>query len=182
MSIWRITITSLQNCPDITILVTSGDNHGVSYEVTNGDSYGVSLGVGQGVCNEVSHEIGQQGVVLGQDLCFELVVSYTSSNVKDHNSSCIIVIDLLTMMMVSDQRHQPLTCAPGRRSVRHPGCCSLPLIHVSPTARHPRHPQYPKTSNTHAYLSYNRDTPEALKNIQELQGRPVSMKMLTGQK
>ena len=54
-------IARVCNCPDITILVSSGDNHGVSYEVTNGVSYGVSLGVGQGVCNEVSHAIGQHG-------------------------------------------------------------------------------------------------------------------------
>lgn len=35
-------------------------------------------------------------------------------------------------------RHHPLTCASGSRSVRHPGCRCLPLIHVS-GPRHSHH-------------------------------------------
>ena len=48
---------------------------------------------------------------------------------------------MTTMMMMLESgrsRHHPLTCASGSRSVRHPGCRCLPLIHVS-GPRHSHH-------------------------------------------
>ena len=48
-------------------------------------------------------------------------------------------------------RHHPLTCAWGSRSVRHPGCRCLPLIHVSG----PRHSHHYHRHHNHYHHHYH---------------------------
>ena len=53
--------------------------------------------------------------------------------------------------MSGRSRHHPLTCASGSRSVRHPGCRCLPLIHVSG----PRHSHHYHHHHNHYHHHYH---------------------------
>ena len=58
-------------------------------------------------------------------------------------------------------RHHPLTCAWGSRSVRHPGCRCLPLIHVS-GPRHSHHYHRHHNHNLHHHHHHHYHHPSII--------------------